>query len=91
MTMDTEPDLLPGGLRAVSITVTDTGPGIPPDQVNDIFNPFFTSKEKGTGLGLAVTNKIVEDHGGSLTVKSERSVGTSMIMTLPSQETGDTH
>jgi two-component system sensor histidine kinase AtoS len=91
LTMDTEPDLLPGGLRAVSITVTDTGPGIPPDQINDIFNPFFTSKEKGTGLGLAVTNKIVEDHGGSLTVKSERSVGTSMIMTLPSQETGDTH
>lgn len=91
LTMDTEPDLLPGGLRAVSITVTDTGPGIPPDQVNDIFNPFFTSKEKGTGLGLAVANKIVEDHGGSLAVKSERSVGTSMIMTLPSQETGDTH
>ena len=79
---------LPDGSPAVMITVVDTGPGIPPDQIDDIFNPFFTSKEKGTGLGLAVTCKIVEDHGGSLTVKSERGFGTSMTITLPSAEPG---
>jgi len=79
-------DQLPGRQDAVSIEVTDTGHGVPSDQIDDIFNPFFTSKEKGTGLGLAVTNKIVEDHGGSMSVKSERFVGTSMTITLPSEK-----
>ena len=71
------------GSDVVEITVRDTGPGIPEDQIENIFNPFFTSKEKGTGLGLAVSNKIIEDQGGSLTLKSERGIGTSMIISLP--------
>ena len=88
LTVLTEPGFLPDGTSAVMIMVQDTGPGIPPEQVNDIFNPFFTSKEKGTGLGLAVTNKIIEDHGGTLTVESERGVGTSMNVSLPSEGSG---
>jgi len=88
LTIQTEPGSLPDGASAVMIMVRDTGPGIPPEQVDDIFNPFFTSKEKGTGLGLAVTNKIVEDHGGTLTVESERGVGTTMIVSLPSEDSG---
>lgn len=71
------------GAEVVEITVRDTGPGIPADQIDKIFNPFFTSKEKGTGLGLAVSNKIIEDQGGSLSLKSERGFGTSMTITLP--------
>jgi two-component system sensor histidine kinase AtoS len=72
-----------GGKNMVEITITDTGPGIPAEQVNDIFNPFYTSKEKGTGLGLAVTNKIIEDQGGSVRVQSQRSEGTAFTIHLP--------
>jgi len=72
------------GKQVAEITVMDTGPGIPAEQVNDIFNPFFTSKEKGTGLGLAVTNKIIEDQGGSIQVRSERASGTVFTISLPS-------
>jgi two-component system sensor histidine kinase AtoS len=86
LSIEIGPASLPGRPHAVSVSITDTGPGIPSDQVDDIFNPFFTSKEKGTGLGLAVSNKIVEDHEGSLTVKSERFVGTTMTITLPSEK-----
>lgn len=69
----------------VVVNVTDTGSGIPAEQVDQIFNPFFTSKEKGTGLGLAVTNKIIEDHGGSINVTSERGHGTTFRITLPAE------
>ncbi|MGD8352756.1 MAG: ATP-binding protein, partial [Pseudomonadota bacterium] len=71
------------GKKTVEITVTDTGPGIPAEQVSDIFNPFYTSKEKGTGLGLAVTNKIIEDQGGSVRVHSQRAEGTAFTLSLP--------
>lgn len=72
-----------GRKKVVEIMVKDTGPGIPEDQLADIFNPFFTSKEKGTGLGLAVTNKIIEDQGGDVRVNSERARGTVFTISLP--------
>lgn len=84
LTIETDLAAEAGGKEMVEITVIDTGPGIPTEQVGDIFNPFFTSKEKGTGLGLAVTNKIVEDHGGSVRVRSERAKGTAFTISLPS-------
>ena len=64
--------------------VADRRIQFPADQVDDIFNPFFTSKEKGTGLGLAVTNKIIEDQGGDVRVQSERARGTVFTISLPS-------
>ena len=73
-----------GGKKMIEITTIDTGPGIPAEQMADIFNPFFTSKEKGTGLGLAVTNKIIEDQGGEVRVHSERAKGTAFTISLPS-------
>lgn len=82
---------LPGHNSAMEIHVSDTGPGIPADQVDDIFNPFFTSKEMGTGLGLAVTNKVIEDQGGSVRVSSERAEGTEFIIALPSPESSQVH
>ena len=84
LTVGTSSTVLPDGKSMVEITITDTGPGIPAEQVDDIFNPFFTSKEKGTGLGLAVTNKIIEDQGGDVRVQSERARGTAFTITLPS-------
>lgn len=84
LTIETDSSDRLNGRETVDIRIIDTGPGIPSEQVGDIFNPFFTSKEKGTGLGLAVTNKIIEDQGGSVQVHSERSRGTTFTISLPS-------
>ncbi len=69
---------------SVRITFGDTGPGIPPEIRDKVFKPFFTTKgEKGTGLGLAICSKIIAQHGGAMTVKSETGVGTTFTMTIP--------
>ena len=65
------------------IEVVDTGTGMPADAVERIFNPFFTTKEHGTGLGLALTHKIIEDHGGSIVVSSTLGRGTTFRILLP--------
>jgi two-component system, NtrC family, sensor histidine kinase HydH len=67
----------------VRLTVQDTGKGIEPEIIADIFNPFFTTKKTGTGLGLAVINKIIEDHHGTISVESNKGQGTSFIVQLP--------
>ena len=63
--------------------VRDNGCGIPPDKIDRIFNPFFTTKEKGTGLGMAISKKIVEAHEGTIDVVSEPGRGTEFAVTLP--------
>jgi len=73
-------DSLDGQVR---LSVTDTGKGIEPEIIQDIFNPFFTTKKTGTGLGLAVINKIIEDHYGFITVESTKGKGTTFAVTLP--------
>ncbi|MEM7576327.1 MAG: ATP-binding protein [Planctomycetota bacterium] len=65
------------------IHVTDTGPGIPDDVRPRIFEPYFSKKRGGTGLGLPTTKRIVEEHGGTLSVHSEPGRGTSFTITLP--------
>ena len=65
------------------IDVVDTGKGIPADAVDKIFNAYYTSKKGGTGLGLAMTQRIVKEHGGDLTVKSELGKGTDFTLRLP--------
>jgi two-component system sensor histidine kinase HydH len=67
----------------VWFSVKDTGDGMPPDVLEKIFNPFFTTKKKGTGLGLAVINKIVNDHHGSVSVQSLPDQGTTFRISLP--------
>ena len=69
--------------RTASILVGDTGPGIPPDVVDKIFSPFFTTKARGTGLGLAVVRKVMDRHGGAVEVQSEPGRGTVFKLTLP--------
>jgi len=68
---------------AVYLSVSDTGKGIQPEIMREIFNPFFTTKKSGTGLGLAVINKIVEDHHGTISVESTMGKGTRFIITFP--------
>jgi PAS domain S-box-containing protein len=66
-----------------SIDVVDDGIGIPSEHINRIFDPFFTTKSGGTGLGLTVTHKIVEDHNGMIEVESQADKGTVFRVLLP--------
>ncbi len=61
----------------VNILISDNGPGIPPEQVKKIFEPFYTTKEEGTGLGLYITKQLVERNGGKISVKSKLGKGTT--------------
>ncbi len=67
----------------LTLAVTDTGVGISPDALKHIFQPFFTTKAHGIGLGLPITRRLIEDHGGTLSVESQLSKGTTMTMRLP--------
>lgn len=67
----------------VWFAVADTGVGMTPEVLAKIFNPFFTTKEKGTGLGLAVIHKIITDHGGSISVESTPKKGSTFVVKLP--------
>jgi signal transduction histidine kinase len=75
------------GAGHVAVEVADNGKGIPPEVLPRIFDPFFTTKEvgKGTGLGLSIVYKIVERHGGSISVDSTVGVGTRFTVVLPLQ------
>lgn len=73
----------PGGGETVEVAVTDTGPGIPREYLPRIFQPFFTTKTEGTGLGLAIAMRIVDQHGGRITVQSESGDGTTFRIMLP--------
>jgi len=72
--------------RTVEIAVIDRGSGIDPKNMDSIFNPFFTTKSSGVGLGLAIVSKIVDEHGGSITVESEAGSGSVFRVFLPFQE-----
>ena len=66
-----------------TVSVRDTGPGIPAEAVGQIFNPFFTTRAQGTGLGLAIVKKIVTAHGGRIEASSPPSSGAVFSVTLP--------
>jgi two-component system, NtrC family, sensor histidine kinase HydH len=70
----------------VEIAVIDRGSGIDPKHLENIFNPFFTTKSSGTGLGLAIVSKIVDEHDGKITVESESGAGTVFRVYLPFRE-----
>jgi signal transduction histidine kinase len=72
--------------RVVVIRVKDDGPGIPKSVRDRVFEPFFSTKEEGTGLGLSIAYRIVEEHGGWLSLKSKEGEGTTFTITLPCRE-----
>lgn len=72
--------------REVIVEVQDTGSGIRKDDINRIFDPFFTSKPLGTGLGLSITKRIIEELGGTIDVQSVPGSGTNFIIHLMSKE-----
>ncbi len=71
------------GDGGVSICFADTGPGIPADAKDKIFNPFFTLRKDGTGLGLAIVHKIIQDHGGSIDIGDNQPHGAKVTFNLP--------
>lgn len=67
------------------IIVEDDGPGVPDDKRAEVFTPFFTTKQKGTGLGLALVQKTAEDHGGRVTVEASELGGARFVLSLPAR------
>jgi signal transduction histidine kinase len=70
----------------LELVVSDTGTGIAPDQLERIFQPFFTTKAHGIGLGLPITRRLIEDHGGHMIIESKAGCGTRIAVRLPIEE-----
>jgi signal transduction histidine kinase len=81
--VDTRSFVKPGGEPYLQIRFTDTGCGIPRENLEEIFNPFFTTKNTGSGLGLSISHQIVQDHKGYIGIESELDKGTSFFINLP--------
>jgi signal transduction histidine kinase len=75
--------IIAGAPGQAVVTVRDNGCGIPADKQGKIFNPFFTTKSEGTGLGLGVAKKVIEAHHGRIEVQSTVGVGTQFVLSLP--------
>jgi signal transduction histidine kinase len=75
----------------LELSVSDTGSGIPPEQLERIFQPFFTTKAHGIGLGLAITRRLVEDHGGYIHVEGNSGYGATLSVRLPIVTDGMDH
>ncbi len=76
------------GKRAIRVAVRDNGPGLNQEQRERIFEPFYTTKTKGTGLGMAIAQRIVEAHDGRIAVGADRGRGTEIVVTLTHAEAG---
>jgi two-component system sensor kinase FixL len=71
------------GANGVEVAVSDTGPGLPPRDFGDVFDPFVTTKPDGLGMGLAITRSIVDSHGGLIGVERTSMHGTTFVFSLP--------
>ncbi len=72
--------------RLLELRVSDTGSGVAPGDLANLFEPFFSTKPEGTGLGLALVHRIVQEHGGDVDVRSTPGLGTTFTVTLPSRD-----
>ncbi len=90
---------MPGGGRlqistapvdeGAAVTIGDTGGGIPPENIDKVFEPYFTTKDTGIGLGLALTRKILMEHGGNISIDSAPGRGTTFRIVIPEGEPED--
>ncbi len=69
----------------IQIVVEDSGSGMAPVAARNVFRPFFTTKPNGVGLGMPLAKRILDRHGGSITLESTQGRGTKVVMTLPLQ------
>ncbi len=75
-----------GDNSTVKIIIKDTGKGISPEQLTCVFQPFFTTKHKGTGLGMTISKRIIEQHHGTIGIESKTGKGTIVSITLPKEQ-----
>lgn len=73
---------------AIFVRIADSGPGIPVDLREQVFDPFFSTKDRGTGIGLSLSHRIVADHGGSLSVSSSKWGGAEFLLEIPCRKGG---
>ena len=78
--------ILETGTQSVAITVSDNGVGIDSDRLTQVFTPFYSTRSQGTGLGLAMVQRLVRALGGVVQLDSERGVGTTITLLLPANE-----
>jgi signal transduction histidine kinase len=83
ITVKTHSFIKPGGEPYIQIEFTDTGCGIASEHIEEIFNPFFTTKSTGSGLGLSISHQIIQDHRGYIDVQSQLDKGSSFFINLP--------
>jgi signal transduction histidine kinase len=76
--------------KKVQIKIQDTGAGMSPETLEKLFTPYYTTKATGTGLGMAIVQRIITDHDGEISVESEEGVGTTFWIVLPSEGTDGT-
>jgi two-component system sensor histidine kinase HydH len=74
------------GRRGINVRLQDTGPGIPADMREQVFNPFVTTKKTGVGLGLSIVSKIVDEHQGTIRLDNSQGPGACFEIFFPSQE-----
>ena len=77
------------GQPGVHVAVRDNGPGLTFEQAQNVFNPFYTTKQKGTGLGMAIAKRIVDAHGGNIVANTRSASGAEFIITLPRKGMGE--
>jgi signal transduction histidine kinase len=69
--------------KLLAVSFSDTGKGIPERYLAKVFEPYFTLKPGGTGLGMALTKRIIEDHKGTIVIQSKEGEGTTVTIALP--------
>jgi two-component system, sporulation sensor kinase E len=77
----------PVNKEKIRVKIQDTGIGMSPETLVQIFEPYYTTKETGTGLGMAIVQRIITDHDGEIFVESEEGIGTTVWIELETQET----
>ena len=83
LTIDTNSVATAVGKDMVEITVTDTGPGIPDKELNNIFEPLYSTKTYGIGLGLSIVKQIMEQHSGGISISSHSAKGACVKLWFP--------
>jgi len=89
VTLGLVPQVTPDSEEAIRIEISDTGAGMNDSEVGSIFRPFYSTKPKGTGLGLPFCRRVADEHGGEITVSTQLGVGSTFIVTLPVRKSED--